>query len=231
MGIILSGNCQITGLTLTSTKYLEDDVSQKSPGAIVYVTGDDNILDGITVNYAPAADGDAYGIYAINANDFQLLNSNITFTGSSLQDYYEYAMRMETCDNVLVQANTITANLPILDVDYNKGDPGLATDLVLNTGIREVTNLNIINNTFIANVVDRNGNYPTLDCVMMEYCGYVNVTNNKFRETDFITNEGDANYLNVLDMYYSSNVLVNGNDISVETTGGSENAGTSYPIH
>ncbi|WP_296891289.1 hypothetical protein, partial [uncultured Methanobrevibacter sp.] len=230
MGIILNGNCQITGLTITSTKYLEDDDFKLSPGAIVYVTGEGNILDGITVNYAPAADGDAYGIYAINANNFQLLNSNITFTGSSLEEYYEYAMRMETCDDVLVQANTITANLPILNVDYNKGDPGLATDLVLNTGIRDVTNLNIINNTFIANVVDRNGDYPTLDCVMVESCGYVNVTNNKFRETDFITNEGEANYLNVLDMYYSSNVLVNGNDISVETTGGSENAGTSYPI-
>ena len=231
MGIILKGNCQITGLTITSTNYLEDGEFLTSPGAIVYVTGDSNIIDGLTVNYAPdAAYGDAYGIYAIYANNFQLLNSNITFTGTSLEEYYEYAVRMETCDDVLVQGNTIIANLPIINVDYNKGDPGLATDLVLNTGIREVNNLNIIDNTFIANVVDRNGDYPTLDCVMMEYCGYVNVIDNKFREEDFITNEGEANYLNVLDMYYSSNVLVQGNEISVETTGGSENAGTSYPI-
>ena len=229
IGIILEGDVQLSGLTLTSSKYLKD-YGGTSPGAIVYVTGNDNILDGITVNYAPTDEGDAYGIYVYEANNFQLLNSNITFTGSSLADYYEYAVRMETCDDVLVQGNTIIANLPIINVDYNKGDPGLITDLVLNTGIRDITNLNIINNTFIANVIDRNGDYPTLDCVMIESCGYVNVIDNKFREEDFTTNEGEANYLNVLDMYYSSNVLVQGNEISVETTGGSENAGTSYPI-
>ena len=230
MGIILEGNVQISGLTLTSSQYLEDTDNGMSPGAIVYVTGDDNILDGLTINYAPTPDGDAFGIYVTEANNFQLLNSNITFTGSSLADYYEYAMRMETCEEVLVQGNTITANLPIINVDFNKGDPGLATDLVLNTGLKEVINSDIINNTFIANVVDRNGEFPTLDCVMMEYCQDVNVVNNKFREEDFITIEGDANYLNVLDMYYSDNVLVQGNEISVETTGGSVNAGTSYPI-
>ena len=73
IGIILNGNCQITGLTLTSTNYLEDSVFGTSSGTIVYVEGNDNILDGITINYAPPADGDAYGIYAINAYNFQLL--------------------------------------------------------------------------------------------------------------------------------------------------------------
>ena len=78
---------QLSGLTLTSTKYLVDD-NDMSPGAIVYVTGNDNILDGLTVNYAPTPDGDAYGIYVTEANNFQLLNSNIEFTGSSLEEYY-----------------------------------------------------------------------------------------------------------------------------------------------
>uniref|UniRef100_UPI003864408C hypothetical protein n=1 Tax=Methanobrevibacter sp. TaxID=66852 RepID=UPI003864408C len=230
IGIILQGDVQLSGLTLTSSKYLEDVDNGMSPGAIVYVTGDDNIIDGLTVNYAPTPDGDAYGIYVENANNFQLLNSNIQFTGSSIEEYYEYTMRIAESNGVLIEGNTLIANLPILNVDYNKGEPGLQTDLVLNTGLKSVDGLDIINNTFIANVVDRNGDYPTLDCVMMEYCDNVNVIGNTFEESDFITPEGEANYLNVLDMYYSDNVLVKGNNISVETTGGSENAGTSYPV-
>ena len=230
IGIILQGDVQLSGLTLTSSKYLEDVDNGMSPGAIVYVTGDDNILDGLTVNYAPTPDGDAYGIYVESANNFQLLNSKIQFTGSSVEEYYEYAMRIAESNGVLIEGNTLIANLPILPVDYNKGEPGLQTDLVLNTGLKSVDGLDIIDNTFIANVVDRYGDFPTLDCVMMESCDNVNIIGNTFEETDFITPEGEANYLNVLDMYYSDNVLVKGNNISVETTGGSENAGTSYPV-
>ena len=230
IGIILQGDVQLSGLTLTSSKYLEDVDNGMSPGAIVYVTGDDNILDGLTVNYAPTPDGDAYGIYVESANNFQLLNSKIQFTGSSVEEYYEYAMRIAESNGVLIEGNTLIANLPILPVDYNKGEPGLQTDLVLNTGLKSVDGLDIIDNTFIANVVDRYGDFPTLDCVMMESCDNVNIIGNTFEESDFITPEGEANYLNVLDMYYSDNVLVKGNNISVETTGGSENAGTSYPV-
>ena len=215
MGIILEGGVQISGLTLTSSTYLEDEDNGISPGAIVYVTGDGNILDGLTINYAPSADGDAYGIYVTEASNFQLLNSNITFTGSSLADNYEYVMKIDKSGDVRIEGNTLIANLPILDVDYNKGDPGLDTDLVLNTGIRGTDGLDIVGNTFIANVIDRNGGFPTLDCVMLEYCDNVNVIGNTFNETDFITNEGDPNYLNVLDMYYSNNVLVQANNISV----------------
>ncbi|MBR3139451.1 MAG: hypothetical protein IKF11_01100, partial [Methanobrevibacter sp.] len=119
IGIILQGNVQISGLTLTSSKYLEDVDNGMSPGAIVYVTGDDNIIDGLTVNYAPTPDGDAYGIYVENANNFQLLNSNIEFTGSSIEEYYEYTMRIAESNGVLIEGNTLIANLPILNVDYN----------------------------------------------------------------------------------------------------------------
>ncbi len=230
MGIILNGDVQINGLTMIASRYVEDEEFGQANGALIYVTNDDNILNGLTVQYAPDQDYDVYGIVFDQANNFQLLNSIINFTGPNYGDYYEYAMKIDNCQGTnLVQGNTIIANLPILAVDYSAGDPGLDTDRVLNTGIRD-SSVDVINNKFYANVIGSDNNYPTLDCVMLERCDGVNIIGNTFNETDFITPEGEPNYLNVLDMYYSDNVLVQGNKISVETTGGSENSGTAYPI-
>ena len=230
MGIILNGNVQISGLTLTASRYVDDQEFATANGALVYVTSDDNVLDGLNIQYAPDEGYDAYGIVFDQANNFQLLNSVIEFTGPNYGDYYEYAMKIDHCQGTnIVRGNKITANLPILAVDYSAGNPGLDTDRVLNTGIRD-SSVDIINNRFYANVIGSDNNYPTLDCLMLESCEGVNIIDNVFEETDFITPEGEANYLNVVDLYYSNHVLVKGNKISVETNGGSENAGTSYPI-
>lgn len=225
MGIVLAGDVQIKGLTISANHF-----NQFYENSLIYVTGDDNILENLNVEYAPDGGHDVYAVLLSSANDFQLLNSTINFTGSSLSKYYEYAMKIVSCTGGLIQSNTIQANLPILDVDYDKGNLGLATDLVLNTGIKESNYIDIIGNTFIANVINRFGGFPTLDCVMLESCGNINIINNVLNEFDFVTPINNTNYLNVLDMYYSSHILVKGNNISVETDGGSLNAGTAYPI-
>ena len=225
MGIVLSGDVQINGLTLSannSNQFFED--------ALIYVTGDGNVLENLNVKYESGDGNDAYAILLSGANDFQLLNSKINFTGSSLSKYYEYALKIISCAGGLIQSNTIWANLPILNVDYNKGNPGMDTDLVLNTGLKESNNIDIIGNTFIAKVINRLGDFPTLDCVLLESCENINLINNTLKESDFITPFNNTNYLNVLDMYYSSHILVKGNNICVETGGGSLNAGTAYPI-
>ena len=150
MGLVLQGDVTIDGLTVTSTRYIDDEDDYGTEGALVFITGDDNIIRNADFTYCPPAEGyDTYGVYINQAGNFQLLDSVVTFTGESLADYYEYAMKIVDCEVGLIQGNTITANLPILDVDYSKGDPGLDTDLVLNTGIKEVTNLDIINNRIL----------------------------------------------------------------------------------
>ena len=233
MGLILFGNVQINGLTMISNMYLEDEMGIAN-GALLYIGGDggaNNIIDNLNLTYAPEEGYDVYGVLIENAENFQITNSNITLTATNMQDYYEYAMKIVgVTGSNLLKGNTIIANLPILDVDYSKGNPGLDTDLVLNTGIKDSKGIDIINNTFIANVIDRNGEFPTLDCVMIENSNCINIINNTLIETDDVTQRGETNYLNVLDMYYSSDVLVKGNTIHVESNGGSENAGTSYCI-
>ncbi|MBQ7928175.1 MAG: hypothetical protein IJ287_05475, partial [Methanobrevibacter sp.] len=231
LGVMLTDDVQINGLTLTSTRYLEDGEMGMASGALLYITGSNNIIENMDLTYAPEEGYNVYGVLIEDAQDFQIKNSVITFTGSNLYDYYEYAMKIVGAQGSnLLKGNTITANLPILDVDFSKGDPGLETDLVLNTGIKDSEGIDMINNTFIANVIDRNGGYPTLDCVMIEYSNNLNIINNTLIETDLVTQRGETNYLNVLDMYYSSDVLVKGNTIHVESDGGSEDAGTSYCI-
>ncbi len=231
MGIILTDDVQINGLTMTSTRYLEDNEMGIANGALVYITGMNNIIDNLDLNYAPEEGHDVYGVLIENAQDFKITNSLITFTGTNLADYYEYAMKIIGAQGSnLLKGNTIVANLPILNVDYSKGNPGLDTDLVLNTGIKESEGIDIIGNTFIANVIDRYGDYPTLDCVMIENSPNINIIDNTLIENDPVTQSGETNYLNVLDMYYSSNVLVKGNTIHVESDGGCEDAGTSYCI-
>jgi len=227
MGITISG----ADVTLKNLTLIANDVEfDLNDGALIYVSGENAVLDGLTIDYAPGDSYDAYAIYMDGAKNFQLLNCDVNFTGSSLEENYEYAMKIIDSQEGLVEGNVIRANLPILDVDYNKGDPGLDTDLVLNTGIKDSSEIDIVGNTFIANVIGCNGDYPTLDCVMIESCEGLNIIGNTFNETDFLIEEGKSNYLNVLDMYYSNSMLVQGNKISVETNGGAENAGTSYPI-
>ena len=95
MGIILNGNVQISGLTMTASRYVEDQEFGMANGALVYVYADDNVLDGLNVQYAPDEGYDAYGIVFDQANNFQLLNSVIEFTGPNYGDYYEYAMKID----------------------------------------------------------------------------------------------------------------------------------------
>ena len=136
------------------------------PGQFTNFTSDDNVLDGLNIQYAPDEGYDAYGIVFDQANNFQLLNSVIEFTGPNYGDYYEYAMKIDHCQGTnIVRGNKITANLPILAVDYSAGNPGLDTDRVLNTGIRD-SSVDIINNRFYANVIGSDNNYPTLDCLI-----------------------------------------------------------------
>ena len=227
MGIILNGNVQINGLTMSTSRYLEDDTAE---GALIYVTGDNNILNGLKVDYTPESGHNVYGIVFYEANNFQLLNSVINFTGVNLGEFYEYAMKIDKCEGSnMVRNNSISAMLPILDVDFSIGNPSLNTDLVLNTGIRD-SQVDLIGNKFYANVIDKMGDHATLDCIMLESCENVNIINNTLNETDFITPQGVPNFLNVLDLYYSSNILIQNNNISVETAGGSDHEGTSYPI-
>ena len=69
MGIVLSGDVQINGLTLSannSNQFFED--------ALIYVTGDGNVLENLNVKYESGDGNDAYAILLSGANDFQLLN-------------------------------------------------------------------------------------------------------------------------------------------------------------
>ena len=226
-GVILDGNVVLKGLTITATRF--EGISGFSD-ALVSVAGDNNRLEGLTITYSPQMNQDNFALYINGANNFTLLNSKITFSSVNLNKVYKYAIKITSSRLGLIQGNIIRADLPILDVDYDKGEAGLDTDYVLNTGIRETDDLRIINNTFFANVIGKNGNFSTLDCFMLENCNHVDIINNTFNETDFFTSQGTDNYLNVLDMYRSNNVLVQNNRISVETTGGAEDAGSAYPV-
>ena len=97
MGIILNGDVQINGLTMIASRYVEDEEFGQANGALIYVTNDDNILNGLTVQYAPDQGYDVYGIVFEQANNFQFLNSIINFTGPNYGDYYEYAMKIDYC--------------------------------------------------------------------------------------------------------------------------------------
>ena len=228
IAIMCEQGTTLNNLTLNATEYVAD-----TDGALIYAIGSDVTVNNITIDYN-ATDGsnNAIAVYASGADNFKLVNSTITFTGNNVDGkVFAQGIKIAKSNNAVVDSNIITISCPLVDVDYNHGG-SIDTDLVFAIGVEKSENVKIINN-----IVDNsawtkgnNANFPTFDAFIAHTANNLLIKNNTISHTDLITPKGTSSYIYALDFYESNSVIVEGNRVLLNTTGGKEGAGAAYAV-
>ena len=197
-------------------------------GSAIYVAGDDVSLNALKINYETVANSEAYGIFANGVDNLTVSGIVIDIVSNSIGSvgYHQYAIKVRDSTNVVVTGGNINANLPACDVDYEES--GIDADLVLAIGIQGSENVTIANARINTNVIGAYGSYPTLDSIMAKDVTNLLISKNTIAQTDFITT--GAGYSNVVDLYTCNDAQIMGNNILVNSTAGTNGAGTAYPI-
>ncbi len=214
-------------------KILSDNVTIKGigidfacDGAAIDVQADGVTVDSVTIDIANAGEANTYAVRVAESDNFNLVNSVINFNANGTS-VIQHTVEIRDSTNSKVRKNEINANLPALDVNW--GASGIDMDLPLAIAIQNGENITISENIVTVDVTKAVGYYPTLDSLMANGPKNLVISDNSFTQTDF-SGEGKAGYSNVVDLYYFSGAQVTGNTILVNTTTGSEGAGTAYAI-
>ena len=195
-------------------------------GAVVYVSGMDVTLDNISVTYDAPSAVEAKAVFANGADGFNLINSEIIFTGVNPGDKHNRGLEVRNTDDAVINNNTINATLPAVSVSW--GGSGIDQDLVLAVGIQGGDGVEFTNNRVNVNTKGSVGSYPTVDAVMIHSAADILIKGNNITHVDTTTDDSSRYYYS-LDIY-STNATVEENNIIVNTTAGVDRAGTAYPI-
>ena len=87
-------------------------------GAVVYVSGMDVTLDNISVTYDAPSAVEAKAVFANGADGFNLINSEIIFTGVNPGDKHNRGLEVRNTDDAVINNNTINATLPAVSVSW-----------------------------------------------------------------------------------------------------------------
>ena len=193
----------------------------------IYVSGSDVSLDKISVTYNAPIEAEAKAIFANDAENFSLTNSEIIFTGANPGGNHYRGLEVRDCDGAVIDNNTITATLPVVDVSWD-GQGSIDQDLVLAVGIQGGDKVEFTNNIVKVNIIGEIGWYPTIDAVMVYSANNILINGNNITVLD--TTKGDnARYYYSLDIY-STTGTVEANDIIVNTTTDIDRIGDAMPI-
>lgn len=193
----------------------------------IYVSGSDVSLDKISVTYNAPIEAEAKAIFANDAENFSLTNSEIIFTGENPGSYHYRGLEVRNCDGAVIDNNTITATFPAVDVSWSSDD-GIDQDLVLAVGIQGGDKVEFTNNIVKVNTNGEIGWYPTIDAVMVYSANNILINGNNITVLD--TTKGDnARYYYSLDIY-STTGTVEANDIIVNTTTDIDRIGDAVPL-
>ena len=195
---------------------------------LIYVEAVSNAtLDNVSVTYNAPNEVDAKAIFANDADNFKLTNSEITFTGANPGEKHYRGLEVRNCIGAVIDKNTITATLPAVDVYW--GETGIDQDLVLAVGIQGGNDVEFTNNSVTVNTNGDIGSYPTIDAIMVYSSDDILIKGNNITHLDKTT-EDSPRYYYTLDIY-STTGTIEANDITINTTTPvADRAGTAYPI-
>ncbi|WP_296874298.1 right-handed parallel beta-helix repeat-containing protein [uncultured Methanobrevibacter sp.] len=228
---------EASGVTLSNVILnVSQEFEDNDNAAILIWDADDVGIYNTVINYIVPRDISAYGIYSEGTNrnlinNLRLINNTVNFIADNPYEGRDFALCLEYSNNAIVENNTVNARLPLRTVVFTGTTAMMYSEFALAVGIGNCDNL-----TFNNNIVDCEVNRrtecsdPTLDAVFICDSKDARITNNTIRLTDFITYKDEPNYLYALDVYRDDNLLIEGNNIHVETSGGAFAAGTAYPI-
>ena len=212
---------------------IDRSVSLSFSNAVFNDVGFELLYSGLTINgatfiiNAPNGD-DCIAIYVESANNTVISNNVINYTCNYANtENYNHVITIVDSNNVEVSGNNITAYLPLKDVDYSQPYPSIYTDLVAGVAVQGSYKFRFINNRLLVNVSRNSTGYPTLDAFIIVNSEEANITNNTIIEIDNKTLAGNNNYLYAVDVYQCSNSVIDMNNITLESKGGSFITGTN----
>jgi len=219
---ILGDDVAVTGFTLN-----ENNANfTNNGGAAIYVKGSDVTLDNVSVTYNALAEVESKAIFANGAENFNLINSEIVFTGANPGSNHYRGLEVRNSNGAKIDNNTISAVLPAVAVDW--AGTGIDQDLVLAVGIQGGNDVEFTNNVVAVNTNGAIGSYPTIDAVMVNGANDLLIKGNNITHID-TTTEDSPRYYYALDIYATTGA-VEENNIIVDTSAGVDRAGTAYPI-
>ena|GEM_PF-420082 len=229
---IEASNVTLSNLALMETEAFEDN---EYAAVVIWQANDVNLYN-LNINFTAPKDSDAFGIYSLGTrnyliNNLRIINCTVNLKGNNSGFGRVYGLKLEYSNSAKVLNNTVNSEVSLRTVNFHDTTASLDSEFSLAAGISHCDNM-----TFDSNKITCSANlrpecaYPTLEAVFIGDSKDCNFTNNTVYLSDFITFKDMPNYLYGLDIYRDDNLLVQNNDIRVETSGGAFAAGTAYPI-
>lgn len=221
---------QFNNMTLIAERL----IVRENSGALILVNGRSVGLRNVVVNYSTPLDVNAFAIFALSADGFNLMDSAIIFD-SNIENgtiVTQHALQIRDSSEFVVSGNVINATLPARDVVYTYFFPereGINQNLVLAVGIQNGDNGLFTQNEINVFTKFANGKYPTLDALMVYDVSNLEISHNNITYLDSV-NAGTVAFANAIDLYNFDNITVNYNNVLINTTSGIEAKGTAYPI-
>lgn len=212
---------------------IDRPVTINANGATFYDMGFELSNGAITLNGATfimnaPEDEECILINVNDAGNSVISNNVITYTCNYENSaYYNHVIRVVESEGVEVSGNTITAYLPLKDVDFNQPYPSIYTDLVAGVAVESSNNFVFENNKLYVNVSRNNTGFPTLDAFIIANSENAYIGNNTIIEIDNKTFPGNNNYLYAVDVYACDGIVIEDNTITLNSKGGTIISGTN----
>lgn len=185
-------------------------------------------ITGLTMVMDAPEDEDCILINVNDADNSVISNNIITYTCNYENSAcYNHVIRVVESEGVEVSGNTITAYLPLKDVDFNQPYPSIYTDLVAGVAVESSNDFVFENNKLYVNVSRNSTGYPTLDAFIIANSADAYIGNNTIVEIDNKTLPGNNNYLYAVDVYACDGAIIENNNIVLSSKGGAIIAGTN----
>ena len=145
---IVSGDVTLNGLTLAG-----NTLSEEIEGSVININDVENVmLSNLNIDYSSVSnDLDIALIKCVQSANVELVDSNIKYVGNKIEEgLTNYVIYVDTCPNMVIKGNTITASLYPHNINF--GDVIDSAAIYVEAGV-DGDSINLTNNTISIDVL------------------------------------------------------------------------------
>ena len=145
---IVSGDVTLNGLTLAG-----NTLSEEIEGSVININDVENVmLSNLNIDYSSVSnDLDIALIKCVQSANVELVDSNIKYVGNKIEEgLTNYVIYVDTCPNMVIKGNTITASLYPYNINF--GDIIDSAAIYVEAGVIG-DSINLTNNTISIDVL------------------------------------------------------------------------------
>ena len=145
---IVSGDVTLNGLTLAG-----NTLSEEIEGSVININDVENVmLSNLNIDYSSVSnDLDIALIKCVQSANVELVDSNIKYVGNKIEEgLTNYVIYVDTCPNMVIKGNTITASLYLHNINF--GDIIGSAAIYVEAGVIG-DSINLTNNTISIDVL------------------------------------------------------------------------------